>query len=230
MMTTKISKLLAALDTARADKSSAQRQLDADTRSLESARQLETATALKLVNARQATEADEAEQVLRLDASIRNGAALIGMQSSLDEGVKLELARATHANKIATLAVEAAAKRHAQTKAAVKAAEGAVVAAVDAIQNDEDIELARQLAHHLDEAVRIGTSLLSNAIADEANGRRQVPPLVAEALGKLDLPLIDRRHIAINLLKGDRAVYAQRVARRAALIAGETIQADDKAA
>jgi len=38
MNTTKNSKLLATLDTARADLTSAQRQLDADTRSLESFR------------------------------------------------------------------------------------------------------------------------------------------------------------------------------------------------
>jgi hypothetical protein len=58
-------------------------------------------------------------------------------------------------------------------------------------------------------------------IANEVNGIHP-PSEVTDVLARLDMPLIDRRHIAINLTRdGDVLGAAKRSARRAALIAGE---------
>lgn len=92
---------------------------------------------------------------------------------------------------------------------------------VDAMDLDEEAQDARLVLHHIAEAVRLGTALLARAVNNEMHGRAQSPE-ATEALAKLDLPLIDRRHIAINLMKdGDLEAAAQRSARRAALLAGE---------
>jgi hypothetical protein len=237
MYTTKDSKQRAALEIARGDLTCVQRQLDADTTSLESARQLENATTQKLVDARQAAEADEAEQVLRLDASIRNGAALIGMPSSLDEGVKLELARATHASRIATLAVEAAAKRHAHSQAEVNNARAAVRALAKEVLITEGETIAAQIEEHERQAMALRENLLGLR-GDEIHRRKDnlfTSRPIEQALGlsmEFSAPL---RFCDVVMYAGP---HRERIAaadqrwqeRLAALIEGDALQADDSKA
>jgi len=223
----------AALDAARADLASAERQCDADLIALESAKQLETATAVKVENAKQAVAADEAEQVLTLDASIRNGAALVGIQGSFDEDVTRELVKAMHANRIAAGAVQAAVKRHTESHAKVQLKKAALETAADHIFIEEDLETARQLVFHIGEALRIGKGLLFATIADEMTirGKAPAPKQITAALEKLDFPLLNRRDIAINMWQvGDQPAHALRADRRAALIRGDAIEADDSKA
>jgi hypothetical protein len=177
----------------------------------------------KVQNLERTIATAEIDQAYRLEAAIIADGPTAGLPDVAAEGLASALSSARLNASIAAKALESLQATQRKRQAEVTEAEAAVVAAVDQIQSDDDIELARQLSHHLSEAVRIGKALLFMAIADETNGRRQAPPEVTEALGKLDLPLIDRRHIAINIWKqGDTAAYAQRAARRAALIAGDS--------
>lgn len=140
-------------------------------------------------------------------------------------GEEADAAALSTARVQAAIAVSALAMlkdEDAKAQADAIAAEAAVVAVVDAIFRGEDIETARQVAHHLDEGLRLGKALLHMAVADEMDGRKLQPPQVTEVLARLDLPVLDRRHVAINLLKeGDRVAAARRAARRAALIRGD---------
>ena len=63
----------------------------------------------------------------------------------------------------------------------------------------------------------MGKALLSLTIANELHGGFTQPPQeVTAVLGRLDLPVIDRRDIAINLMKyGDHFAATQRASRRA---------------
>ena len=146
------------------------------------------------------------------------------LPAAIDMGLAAELAAsrtdvAIKAKALATL--EAA---HSEAVAAMQSAEAAVVAAVDALFLAEDIEAARQVAHHMDEAHRLGRALLHLAVANEMDGRH-VPQEAADVLQRLDVPLLDRRTIAVNLSKyGDQAAAKRCAARRAALIAGEATE------
>jgi hypothetical protein len=226
------SKQFAALDAARDDLAAAQRRLDADTTSLESARQFEAATVEKLENARTAAAAEEAEQVLKLDASIRNGAALIGMQGALDKGVALELAKATHANKIATLAVKTAAKRHAQSAEAVQAKRSALETAADAILNAEQETLAADIERayaHLVNLVEQLRAIVPDALFLPANVAVAISTTVAAALGRVPAP--DLLHTPVNVLRyGRHAESGSWAARRTALIRGEENSTEDSVA
>ena len=64
-----------------------------------------------------------------------------------------------------------------------------------------------------------------------ARANQPQPSEVTEVLARLDVPLVDRHDIAINLMKqGDTAAAARRAARRAALIAGEPEPVNETAA
>jgi hypothetical protein len=219
------------LDRARSDLAAAKQRLREDALSLESAQQLETASLEKLERARRVAAEDEACQIERLHKSIENRAQLIAMQGALDNRVSVELAAAAHGHRIAAGAAKMAAERYNASLAEVHIAEAAVAAAVDKLFDDEDIETARLLSYHLTEALRIGQELLFGSIAREMSDRKQAPPQVVEALAKLDLPLLDRRTVAINLWKqGDTAANARRSARRAKMISGESTPVADAAA
>src|ERR1700676_2421261 len=90
---------------------------------------------------------------------------------------------------------------HVQRVAELQAAERAVIEAVDQILCDEDIAAAREVSYHLNEAARLGAALLHLAVAMELHGRGPQPSEVTEVLSRLDVPLIDRHDIAINLMK-----------------------------
>jgi hypothetical protein len=142
----------------------------------------------------------------------------------IDSGVASELASARLNHSIAAKALQSLSAAHAKAEANVAEAERAVVAQVDQIFREEDIEDARKVARHLDAATNLGKSLLMLAIAGELNGA-QPHDEVTKVLARLDLPLVDRRHVGVNLLRdGDQAAAARRAARRAALIAGEGIE------
>jgi hypothetical protein len=124
---------------------------------------------------------------------------------------------------IKTKAVVHLAEAHASAAVRLAEAERALIAHVDQMLHDEDFEEVRQVAKHLDEAVRLGMPVLVRAIAGEINNRTPPLPEVKEILDRLEQPLIDRHNIAGNFLRGegDTAALARRAARRAALIAGE---------
>ncbi len=112
-----------------------------------------------------------------------------------------------------------------KAQADLQAAEANVIACVDAIFADEKLAQERELTHHLDEAVRIGSALLFTAMADEMDGRRTQPPQVTAVLARLDQALVDRRNVATNFLRfGDTDAAARRAARRVAMIAAEEIK------
>jgi hypothetical protein len=119
--------------------------------------------------------------------------------------------------------VQAAEKKLADMKSALGMAEAVVAAAADRILEAEDIELARQIAHHLDEAARLGRTLMFATINRDMNRRPSEAPTAAEIATVCELlnsPVINGLHIPVNQLsQGDPELTAKRAARRAAMIA-----------
>jgi hypothetical protein len=191
------------------------------------AERIKTAAAKRVQELERALETATTEQARRLEAQIAAGGPTDTCAPTLSaEAVASELASAKLHAGISGKALASIQSAQAQRQAELRTAEAAVIAAVDGILDSEDIEVARQLSHHLSEAARIGKSLLHATMANEMNQRRDLrkapPAPVVEALARLDLPLIDRHNTAVNLWRqGDQGAYAQRTARRAALIAGE---------
>jgi hypothetical protein len=129
----------------------------------------------------------------------------------------LASAKVDHVLAAKRLTVAQGVQAHAELEA--RTAEAQVENAVDDMFREEDIAAAREVSHRLNEAIRLGTGLLHLAVAMELNGRGPQPPEVTEVLARLDLPVIDRRDIAVNFMKhGDTAAAAKRADRRAALI------------
>jgi hypothetical protein len=66
--------------------------------------------------------------------------------------------------------------------------------------------------------LRLGKELFGRAVTNEMHCWGH---LFTETLQRLDQPLLDRRHLAINFMReGDQMEAAQRATRRAALISG----------
>jgi hypothetical protein len=171
----------------------------------------------------QSLDVAESEEARRLEARIVAGARTVDASPpSLDEAIALELTNARlHAN-ISGKALASIRAAHAKAQTELAAAERAVITLVDGMLDAEDVDVARQISHHLNEAVRIGKQLLFATMASEMHYRKAPPAEVKAALARLDLPILDRLNIATNLTKtGDTAALALRAARRAALIAGD---------
>jgi hypothetical protein len=219
------------LITAYAARDTARKAYAASSAALERAHHLADAAAERLRKAETSTANSESQRADELAAAIASGADEQRIPP-IDSLVVDEVMR--NHRQDAKLKAKALAKieqDHAAAKAALSAAERAVINAVDELFCEEDIAAARAIAHHLDEAQRLGTALLCLAIAEEITGHNPLPE-VTEALRRLDLPLLDRTSIALNVLKdGDTDAAAARAERREALIRGEeSTEPEEKAA
>ena len=200
----------------------ARAKLEESTLTLERARRVESGAADR-VNALEQrvaqADTDQAAQLADLIAAeliAPNESSLINAQPA----VTPELAAARRQHTLATKALQTLTETHARRQTELQAAERAVIDAVDQLFRDEDIESARLVAHHLDEALRLGGALLHLTVANEMHLNGYTPPReVTIVLNRLDVPLVDRRDVAVNLLKhGDSIAADRRTARRNELI------------
>jgi hypothetical protein len=197
--------------------------LIAATTTLERAQRIETTAAGRVLTLEQRAAQAESAQAAQLADAIAAGGPSADLPAAIDDGLASALVSARSDLSIKSKAFASLKQAHAKAQTDLASAQAAVVAAVDQMFVAEDIEGARQIAHHLNEAIRLGKALLHLMIAEEVNGRAHPTSEVTEVLARLDLPLIDRHHVAINLMKdGDVLGAAKRAARRAALIAGES--------
>jgi hypothetical protein len=223
-MPTELESKRAAVDAARA-------ALTVAAQALERARRIETTAAETVRTLEQRAAQAEAAQAAQLAEAIAAGGPNADLSSAVDDNLASALASARFDLSVKSKARASLEGAHAAAQADLVAAEAAVIAAVDKIFADESIEQARQLSHCLDEAQRLGKALLFLSIADEMNGLRTQPPKVTEILGRLDLPLLDRREVATNFLRfGDTDAAARRNARRAAMIRGDVDEEEQSAA
>lgn len=210
------------LTEARAVVDAARAALTETAQAMRRAMKVATDTQSKVATIERQSAAAQLEQARTLEAVIAGGGSL---PKSIDPDTSPALRNAKHYATIASKALALLQDAHAKAQAELAAAERAVIEAVDQIFREEDIESARRVLHHLDAATHLGKALLGITVASELNGHARQPPEVTEALQRLDMPLLDRRHIAINLLKeGDTVAAAPRAARRAALIVGEAVE------
>jgi hypothetical protein len=220
-----------ALAAAYARRAKARTTADAAAETLKRGERLSAVAAEKVGNLEKKLEKHESAQAQRLAAAISAGGPTLAVPDVAAGGLAAELAAAKSHASIHARALDSLKAASAQAQAELAAAQAEVVAAVDQVFDDQDIEIARQLSYHLSEALRIGQQLLFTAIANETRSRKMPPAGVAEALAKLDVPLLNRLHVATNVAKfGDQAAHAQRFARRTALIAGDSAQIETVAA
>lgn len=221
-----------ALDSAYLKRDEARGNGEQAATTLTRAQRLSAVAADKVAELEQELAKLEAAQAKRLEAAIVAGGPTAVLPADIAmEGLASELSSAKLHAGIAARALESIKSTHTQRQAELQAAEATLIATVDEILDAEDIEIARQLSHHLHEALRIGKELLFATIAREVYEKREAPTEVTAALEKLDYPMLDRRHISINMWKqGDQAAYAQRAERRAEMIAGESAPVADVAA
>jgi hypothetical protein len=219
------------LDAAYAARATARASAEQSAATLARAQRLAELAGQKVADLERQLADLEAAQAERLAAAIA-----VGRPTSADvdaDGFAAggELAAAKFHAGVTQRAIASIKAAHAQRQAELQTAERSVVAEVDKIIDDESIEIAKRLHRCLDEAVMLGKSLLIEAIGDEMSTRRQSPEQVKTAIARLEVPLIDRLHIAVNLQKkGDLAAIARRDARRAALISGESAQTETASA
>jgi hypothetical protein len=221
------------LDAAYARRATARASAEDSAATLTRAQRLAAVAVDKVAELERSLEAAEAEQACGLASQIAAGGPADALPPSNLDAVAIasELASAKVHASISTKALASIQSAHAQRQAELQSAEAAVITQVDAIIDEERIAIATKVQRYLDEAVRLGKSLLFEAIADEMTTRRQPPEQVKAALARLDLPLIDRHNVATNLWrKGDQAALAVRTARRAEKISGESAPVADAAA
>jgi hypothetical protein len=196
----------------------ARAKLEESTLTLERARRVESGAADRVRTLEQRAAQAETDQAAQLADLIAAGGPA---PTDTEPHVSPELASARHQHTLATKALQTLSDTHAKRVSELQAAEQTVINAVDQIFLEEDIESARVVAHHLDEALRLGGALLHLTTANEMhlNGYT-LPREVSAVLNRLEVPLVDRRDVAVNLIKhGDSIAAARRAARRSELIA-----------
>jgi hypothetical protein len=208
------------LDAAYARRATARTAAAESAATLTRAQRLAEVAGQKVANLERQLGDLEAAQAERLAAAIADGRPTSAAVDAEGFAAGGELAAAKFHAGVSSRALASIQATHVQRQAELQAAETAVITEVNRLLDSDDIEVARQLSHHLSEASRIGKRLLFATLANEMNDRRASPAEVSEVLRRLELPLIDRMHIAVNLTKtGDTAALALRAERRAALIA-----------
>ncbi len=210
------------LNQARAARASARDALTAAAATLERAKRIAASAADHVQTLEQRAAQSESAQAAQLADLIAAGGPTPELPTTSDTSLASTLASARMDLSIKSKALKSLQTAHATAQANAATAEAAVVNAVDAIFAAEDAELNRQVVHHLDEALRLGKQLFGRAVTNEMHRHGQ---LFTETLQRLDCAILDRRHLAINFAKeGDTVAAAQRAARRAALISGETAE------
>jgi hypothetical protein len=213
-----------------AARAQARARLDYATDAVERAKRLEAEAAAHVHDLESRAEEAETHNATELAVLIANGGPTAELPAAVDDGVAHALATAIydHNLKARALATLKRARDEGQTELA--AAERAVVQAVDQILGDEIAERARQVEHHLDEALRLGVSLKYFAVAAGIHATGVIPAPTQRVLDRLEAPPIDLREIPINLEKlGDVAAFREWTARRDWMIAGDAAQEDEAA-
>jgi hypothetical protein len=205
----------------------AQHQADIDALAIAEGAELKFADMGQRVEQRALDKEDEA--AAKLAAQMLNGGAPADI--TVDEKLALASAVAQSKAKLAKMAAVKLRERHAVSLQKLREADAAVAAAVDAILDEELIATSKLLAFHLDEADRIGKALYFEVLGISMATRHPTPEAASKAVARLDLPLINRAHIARNLLQtGDLAAVERRKERRAEMISGESAPTADVAA
>jgi hypothetical protein len=164
----------------------------------------------------------EASEAKRIAAAIAVGRPTAALPDNAAGDLPAELAAAEYHASVMARAMGSLRAARDQAQAVLAVAEAAVIKSVDAILDEEQLNVARQIQRLLDEAVTLGRPLFLEALADEMHTRRRTPAEVTAVLVRID-PLIDRMHIAGNVLrKGNSEAIAARAARRAEMILGES--------
>ena len=221
------------VDVLYAPRDKARAKVEESIATLARAQRIKTSADERVQELEKALETATTEQAHRLEAAISAGAPTDDASPpNLDaHAIALDLTSAKLHTSIAVKALESIKSTNAQREAELQAAERAVINAVDQLLDREQIETAMRIQHHIDEVLRLGRPLLGEVIGDGLSTRRHTPEPVKKVLEKLDYPLLDRRHVAVNFVReGDQAALALRAARRAALIAGEISLVADAAA
>jgi hypothetical protein len=221
-----------ALDSAYVKRDEARAKAEAAAATLTRAERLSADAADKATELEQELTKLEAAQAKRLEAAIVAGGPTSAVTTDIDaKALAAELAATKFHAAVSSRALESIRAAHAHAQAELAAAERALITLVDGILDAEDVDVARQISHHLNEAARIGKQLLFATMAAEMHYRKAPPEEVKATLARLDLPILDRANIANNLQKkGDLNAMALRAARRAEMIAGESAPIDETAA
>jgi hypothetical protein len=191
-----------------------------------SARAAVRATAENVAQLERRAAKAESQEAERLVALIVAGGPSADRPAGVDPDLVADLVAARRDASINAKVLATLESAAAQAAAELQTAETAVVSAVDTMFFEEDVEEARQIAHFMNEVDRRGRALLHLSIANEMNGQRP-PQEVCGVLARLDVPLLDRRTVAVSVLKyGDQAAAQLRETRRAALIAGDVFEED----
>jgi hypothetical protein len=219
MNTATLNELYRARVTARAGLKAAKDYVDR-------ARRLSAAASERVAKAESYALRAETVEAERLVALIASDGPTMDCRAGIDPDLVAELNAARRDASINVKVIAALDAAVTQATVECKGAEAAVIVAVDTLLCDEDIEEARQITHLMDEVDRRGRAFLHLSVANEMNGRRP-PHEVTNVLARLDAPLLDRRTVAINLIKyGDQAAANRCEIRRASLIAGDAIEED----
>jgi hypothetical protein len=136
------------------------------------------------------------------------------------ECTALESARKDHALAIKRLTDRQSEQAHADRLA--RAAEAAMVGAVDQILADEIAERATLVEDHLNQALCLGTALKYFAVAAGVHSTKVISPSTLSVLDRLSQPLIDGHSIPNHMGQlGDIVAFREWTARRAAMIDGD---------
>jgi hypothetical protein len=203
-----------------AARAEARAKLDAAAKAVERAKRLEAAAAAKVHDLEQLAAQSEARHVSHLARVIAEGGLTVAGTVQYDGTGELALTQSDLSLKRKALAQLESARAEAQTNLA--AAERAVVSAVDQILSDEIAARARAVEDLLNDARRLGTTLKYFAVAAGVHANGIVPGATLSVLDRLEAPLLDGRHVPVDMGKlGDVAAFRHWTARRAAMINGD---------
>jgi len=208
----------AALEAAYTERALKRERLEAASQALERAEQV-TATARELVEQAQAkVNADEAKQARRLEASII-GNGVVAEPTGADETLAVDLVRSQTAFAIANRALAAVRDTHQQRNAEAQAAEAAVIAAADAIIDDETVAIASRINRMMAELDELGDQLRAR-IPNRQAEVQTLGPEISKAFNSL--PPQDFLNTPINVIRDGRPEIRNALAaRRSKLINGD---------
>jgi hypothetical protein len=231
MTTTHDSDLLAALKARQATRAEVRQRLESNSAAIALAEQAAADAAATLRQAKQNSLDMESENAAMAAATFLAGGRDIG---PITDDEKIMLAKVSALGRQTACAGALVKLREARVKIQeeLRSADTAVVKIVDTILDDEREALAAEIERRYSELVGLVENLRST-VPDPmflpANIAVDTSPTIAAALNRLPPP--DDLHTPVNVLRyGRHAKNDAWVARRAALIAGETIPTDDSKA
>jgi hypothetical protein len=203
-----------------AARAEARARLDRAADAVTRAKRLEAAAAAKAHELEQLAAQSEARHVSHMARVIAEGGLTVEGTVQYDGTGDLALTQSDLSLKRKALAHLELAQAEAQTDLTV--AERAVVQAVDQLLSDEIVARARHVEDLLNEAHRLGLALKYFATAAGVHSTNIVPASTLSVLDRLEAPLLDARHVPVDMGKlGDVAAFRDWAARRASLISGD---------